>query len=115
VARARAHPDAATGCYVPVVAGGPGAEIRAWRNAVFVVFTLNGVELASWTSRTPTVRDSLHASTAQMGLIIFGLAVGSVVGLTASSHFIARIGGRTAIRTALLASAAGLTVVGLGA
>lgn len=96
------------------MAGAPEAEIRAWRNAVFVVFTLNGVELASWTSRTPTVRDSLHASTAQMGLIIFGLAAGSVIGLAASSHLIARIGGRTAIRIALLASAAGLAVVGLG-
>lgn len=97
------------------MAGERGAAIRAWRNAVFGVFTLNGVELASWTSRAPTVRDDLHASTAQMGLVIFGLAAGSVIGLTASSHFIARIGGRTAIRMALLTSAAGLAVVGLGA
>ncbi|MFS8477362.1 MAG: MFS transporter [Micromonosporaceae bacterium] len=90
-----------------------GVPIRSWRNAVFVVFALNGVALASWTSRTPTVRDGLHASTTQMGLIIFGLAAGSVVGLTASSHLIARIGGRTAIRISLLGAAAGLAVVGL--
>ncbi len=59
--------DRQIGCYVPLMGGGPGAETRAWRSAVFVVFTLNGVELASWTSRTPTVRDSLHASTTQWG------------------------------------------------
>lgn len=88
----------------------PGVAVAA---AALGVFALNGVALASWTSRTPTVRDDLHASTTQMGLIIFGLAAGSVVGLTASSHLIARIGGRTAIRISLLGAAAGLAVVGL--
>mgnify|MGYP001289009565 CR=1 FL=1 len=96
-------------------AHGAAAGVAAWRNAVLVVFAANGVALASWTSRTPTVRDNLHASTATMGLIIFGLAAGSIIGLLGSSHLIARVGGRTAIRGALLVAAVGLAGTGLGA
>ena len=55
---------------------GPAAltrsQIVAWRNAVFVIFALSGVGMASWVARTPAIRDALGASTFQMGLIVFG-------------------------------------------
>ncbi|GAB2917976.1 MFS transporter [Micromonospora polyrhachis] len=91
------------------------STVKAWRNAIFVVFALTGIGLSSWVSRTPAVRDVLDASTAQMGWIIFGLAAGSIAGLTTSSHVIARVGGRWTILGALLLAALGLAVVGVGA
>ena len=51
------------------------AQVVAWRNAVFGIFGLCGLGLSSWVARTPSVRDSLHASTGEMGLIVFGLAM----------------------------------------
>ena len=66
--------------------------LRRWRNAVFVIFWLTGFLFASWATRVPNVRDILDASTSQMGVLIFGLAAGSVLGLFASSHVIARLG-----------------------
>ncbi|MHB1235509.1 MAG: MFS transporter, partial [Microbacteriaceae bacterium] len=93
----------------------PSGRLLAWRNSVFVVFGLSGLDLASWVARVPTVRDALQASTLQMGLLIFGLAGGSIVGLLVSSHLIARITARKAILWSLTAGPTGLIVAGVGA
>ena len=90
-------------------------QIVAWRNAVFVIFGLSGVGMASWVSRTPSIRDALGASTFQMGLIVFGLAAGSIVGLTTSSHVLARIGSAATIRASVVVAGVGLAVSGVGA
>ena len=91
------------------------AQIVAWRNAVFVIFALCGVAMASWVSRTPSIRDALGASTFQMGLIVFALAAGSIVGLTFSSHLLARIGSAATIRACLVAMGLGMILTGVGA
>lgn len=84
-----------------------------WRNAVFVIFWLCGFAFASWASRVPTVRDILDASTSQMGVLLFGLAVGAVLGLFASSHVIARLGANSTLLLCLSTSSAGLVLIGL--
>ena len=89
--------------------------LRSWRNAMFVVFAACGFGLAAWVSRTPAVRDTLHASTAEMGWLIFAIAAGAIGGLTSAGMLVGRFGARPVIRTALLVTAAGLAVVGLGA
>jgi predicted MFS family arabinose efflux permease len=78
------------------------------------MFLLQGIAFASWVTRTPGIRDSLAASTAQMGLVIFGLSVGSMVGVLVSPHAVARFGGRPSVQAGCLAMVAGLFVVGLG-
>jgi len=87
----------------------------AWRNAVFVIFLLPGVGIASWVSRLPAARDALHVSPAQVGFLVFGIAAGSIIGLVASSHVVARIGARTTIAWGLVATALGLVIAGFGA
>ena len=67
-------------------------ELVRWRNAVFTIFALAGFGFATWVSRVPEVRDLLHASTDEMGLLIFAIAVGSILGLLGSSHLVARVG-----------------------
>jgi len=91
------------------------AQILAWRNAVFVIFGICGVAMASWVARTPAIRDALGASTFQMGLIVFALAAGSIVGLTSSSYVLSRFGSAATIRADLIAAAAGLALTGIGA
>jgi predicted MFS family arabinose efflux permease len=92
---------------------GPDPVLRRWRNAVFVIFWLTGFLFASWATRVPNVRDILDASTSQMGLLILGLAAGSVLGLFASSHVIARLGATSTILLCLSLASAGLVVVGV--
>jgi len=91
----------------------PDPVLRRWRNAVFVIFWLTGFLFASWATRVPNVRDILDASTSQMGLLILGLAAGSVLGLFASSHVIARLGATATILLCLSLASAGLVVVGV--
>ncbi len=90
-------------------------QIVAWRNAVFVIFALSGIGMASWVARTPSIRDALGASTFEMGLIVFGLAAGSIVGLTTSSHVLARIGSAATIRASVIGAGVGLALTGIGA
>ncbi|MFF2445347.1 MFS transporter [Priestia megaterium] len=89
-------------------------QIKLWRLSIYFIFALPGFSMASWVSRTPTIRDALGATTAQMGWIIFGMAVGSIVGLMSASHLIAHKGGRFVMVTGLVISSIGLIIVGVG-
>jgi fucose permease len=90
-------------------------QVVVWRNAMFAVFALNGVALASWVARLPAVRDSLGATTLQMGVLIFGLSLGSILGLVASSHVVARLGARVTMAWTFVAAPIGLAFAGLSA
>jgi fucose permease len=85
------------------------------RTALLLLFFVPGLELASWVSRTPAVRDLLHASTAEMGLVLFGLSAGSMTGVLSSGALIARFGTRRVITVGVGSVLAGLPLVGIGA
>ncbi|CCC83559.1 inner membrane protein ybjJ [Paenibacillus polymyxa M1] len=92
----------------------PSMNPRIVRNVLFVLFALPGIAFASWVSRTPVIRDILHVSTAEMGIIIFGLAAGSLLGLLSAGNVISRIGGRSVILGSALLIVIGFVIVGLG-
>ncbi|MGN6444505.1 MFS transporter [Amnibacterium sp.] len=83
---------------MPTTRTRPSVELRRWRDAVFTIFALTGFVFATWASRVPAVRDLLHASTQEMGFLILGMSAGSIVGVVAASHIVARL---TATRTIL--------------
>ncbi|KAB1645330.1 MFS transporter [Gulosibacter chungangensis] len=83
--------------------------------ALFALFSIPGLAIASWVTRTPTIRDQIHASTAEMGLVLFGLSLGSLAGILCSGPFVARVGARLAITIGMSGLVAGLPVIGLGA
>jgi MFS family permease len=87
---------------------------HAWRNAVFVTFALNGFGMSAWVSRIPSVRDHLHITVAQVGILVFGLSVGSVLGLILASHVVHWLGGRSSLRVSLIIAGIALTGVGFG-
>jgi len=82
---------------------------------MFVVFALCGLGLSSWVSRVPAVRDALDANTAEMGLLIFGIALGSILGLLGSSHLVARLGARSTLAVCLTVGPLGFMLAGVGA
>lgn len=85
------------------------------RFAVFVLFFLPGLSIASWVTRTPDIRDTLNATTAEMGLVLFGLSVGSMIGILFSGVLVARWGAKRVIVLGTVCIAAGVSVVGMGA
>ncbi len=71
------------------------SQVGQRRLALFVFFFLTGLALSSWVTRTPAIRDGLGASIAEMGLIIFGLSLGSMVGILLAGGAVSRFGTRT--------------------
>lgn len=84
------------------------------RNVLFLLFALPGMSFASWVSRTPAIRDLLQVSTSEMGIIIFAMASGSLVGLLTAASFIARKGARLAILAGSLLITFGFVALGFG-
>lgn len=82
------------------------------RTAIFVFMLVVGVSMASWVVRTPAVRDLLDASTKQMGLVLFGLSIGSMAGVLSSAPVVRAHGVRRAITIGGTSLVTGLALVG---
>ncbi|WP_233576218.1 MFS transporter [Saccharopolyspora rhizosphaerae] len=79
------------------------------RNAVAVVFALNGFAMASWMSRIPEVRDALSVTPGELGRMLLAISVGSLLALPLSGSVVHRFGAR-----AVIVGGAAVTAVGLG-
>lgn len=86
---------------------------RRW--ALYALFLLPGLCVPSWVTRTPAVRDLLDASTAQMGLVLFGLSVGSMVGILSSGPLVMRWGTRPVVATGSGLIVLAMPVIAIGA
>jgi MFS family permease len=87
---------------------------RQRRLALFALFLLPGLAWSSWITRTPDVRDQLGASTSTMGLILFGLSVGSMLGVLASGPLTARLGTKPVIGLGMTLVVVSSFTIGVG-
>lgn len=71
--------------------------------------------MASWVTRTPAIRDKLGASTAEMGLVLFGLSIGSMAGILSSGYLVQRFSTKPVIAAGTSLVIAGILLVALGA
>ncbi|CAM5258781.1 MFS transporter OS=Streptomyces tendae OX=1932 GN=F3L20_12060 PE=4 SV=1 [Streptomyces tendae] len=92
----------------------PDRAVRRRRRALFLFFFLNGIAMSSWVTRTPDIRDRLGVSTGQMGLVLFGLSVGSMAGVLCSGRLVSRFGTRPVTALATLLVVASVAVIGVG-
>ena len=90
------------------------AQVSAWRNALFVIFAVCGIAMASWAARLPSVRDTLDISTLEVGVLILAISVGSIAGLLASSHIVSRLGAQKTIMLCFTAAPVGFALAGVG-
>ncbi|PWC06803.1 MFS transporter [Mycetocola zhujimingii] len=93
----------------------PRTELVAWRNAIFVIFTLSGLSIATWAARLPEIKQNLDVTTGSIGILILGMSAGSILGLMASAWLMARFGARTGMVFSLGCVAIGLAIIGIGA
>lgn len=73
------------------------SSIERRRVSLFALFFLPGLSISSWVTRTPDIRDAIGASTAGMGLVLFGLSIGSLIGILSSGPLVSRWGTRPII------------------
>ncbi|HEY2879659.1 MFS transporter [Nocardioides sp.] len=91
----------------PTLAGATTA-----RNAVALVFGLNGFCFATLASRVPDLRESLDLTNGALGALLLSVAVGSMIGMPASGHLIERFGAGAVVRLGALVDLVGLVVAG---
>ena len=91
------------------------ASTLSARNAVAVVFAVNGFAFASWVSRIPGARDALDLTPGRLGTLLLALSLGSVVGLPTAGVWVHRFGAARVVGATALLGAAGLAVAGAGA
>ena len=58
------------------------------------VFFVHGAVYASWASRVPLVKDSLHLTAGQLGLVLAGPGLGALAGSQAGGMLVHRFGSR---------------------
>jgi hypothetical protein len=92
----------------------PQATTVAARNAVAVVFALNGFCFASLFSRVPDLRTGLDLGNSALGLLLLAGALGSVLALPAAGTLIRRTSAGAVVRAGGVAVAVGLPVAALG-
>lgn len=90
-------------------------SLRARRLALATLFFFPGAGMASWVTRTPDIRDMLAASTAEMGLVLLGLSLGSMIGILSSGALVARLGARPVIAVGAAGAVLSMPVIGVGA
>ncbi|ANS80172.1 major facilitator superfamily MFS_1 [Serinicoccus hydrothermalis] len=88
-------------------------DVRGSVLAVLVVFASSGYVLGQALARVPAVRDHLGADTAQLGLVLMGMGLGSLLAMPFTGRAVDRFGSRrVVIATVLLGCASwGLVAV----
>ncbi|MET0425434.1 MAG: MFS transporter, partial [Actinoplanes sp.] len=89
-------------------------EVRAATRAVYAAFILLGFAGSSWAARIPQVRDELGLTPSRLGLVLLGIAAGSVVALPLAGQIVGRFGSRrtVAVMAVLLAVSLGGVAIG---
>ncbi|MDQ1738488.1 MAG: hypothetical protein QOE53_140, partial [Pseudonocardiales bacterium] len=98
---------------VPIAAP-PIQAVRAGVRGTYVAFLGSGFAFASWASRIPQVRDRLHLSPAQLGLLLLCIAAGSLLALPLSGPVVHRFGSRRTVAAMAVLLTVGLATVALG-
>ena len=87
--------------------------VAAARNAVYLVFLVNGTLLASLLARLPAVRDDLDLTPQSLGLVLLSGSVGSLIALPMAGWLVGRFGVRRLVAGAATVGALGVACAGL--
>ena len=85
------------------------------RISTYIFLFVPGFAFAYWITRAPAIRDAFGASTAEMGLLLFGVSVGSMTGILSSARLVRRFGTRAVILAGLSLLLSGVALVAAGA
>jgi predicted MFS family arabinose efflux permease len=72
-------------------------RLPAATRATYVAFISCGFAMASWASRIPQVRDRLHLTSADLGLVLLAIAAGSITALLLAGVMVSRFHSRRTV------------------
>lgn len=91
------------------------ASTERAKRFVAVVFLASGTAFATWASRIPQVRDNLDLSPAALGIVLLGIAAGSMLALPTAGIVVHRLGASRTVAVMSLVFCVGLGVAAVGA
>lgn len=91
-----------------------GTRLAHWRLAVFTLFLLCGVTFASWASRLPAVKQNLGIDDFEVGVLLFAMGAGSLLGVMSANVIVARWGAKRGLSVTVVGVAVGLFLAALG-
>lgn len=86
------------------------ARTEQARRAIGAIFLLNGVLFATWAVNIPGVRDALHLSQGQVGIVLLCFGLGSLFTMPQTGGWIARWGSDQVTRVAVVSAMLLLTL-----
>ena len=90
------------------------SQLVRWRTAIFAIFLASGLSIATWASRVPTIKLTLGVDNIQIGLMLLGAGIASILGLSLGTLVLTRFGARRGMLGAILVFAAGVALIGVG-
>jgi fucose permease len=88
------------------------AALRA-RNALWATFAIMGVVSMAWVPRIPEIKDALHLSNGQFGLLLMGSTFGSLLGAQLAGRLIHTYGSKAVSSVAVVVMPLGLIGMGI--
>src|SRR3954454_12201899 len=89
-------------------------DARAAARATYAAFIGCGFAFASWASRIPQVRDGLHLTSAELGLVLLTLAAGSITALVLAGAIVSRFHSRRTVAAMAVLLGVALVAVSVG-
>ncbi|HLP22722.1 MAG TPA: MFS transporter [Microbacteriaceae bacterium] len=93
---------------------GENRGLRRWRNAVFILFFVQGVGGSTWLSRLPTLRDDTGLTTSSTGTFLLAGSIGALIGLGSSTFLVAKFGAHRALLITMSTGLVGVLTMGFG-
>ncbi|MFT4214084.1 MAG: MFS transporter [Microbacterium sp.] len=89
-------------------------QLVHWRTAIFAIFLACGLGFASWASRLPTVKQSLHIDDFGVGVLLLTSGAAAFVGLSIANVIVVRWGAQRGMVFTLLCYSSGVVLAGIG-
>ncbi len=88
-------------------------RLARWRTAIFALFLMCGLVIASWASRLPAIKVNLRIDDFEVGVLLFAMGAGSLVGVILANVIVARWGAKRGLSATVVGVAAALLIVAL--
>jgi MFS family permease len=88
-------------------------RVASARNGNLVVFGVNGFALASWMSRIPDIKQTLHLTPGTLSLLLLAVSAGSLIGLPLAGRLAHKYGALTVVRLGLALAMSGELVAAI--
>jgi MFS family permease len=88
--------------------------LSAATRATYIAFISCGFAMASWASRIPQIRDRLHLTSADLGLVLLSIAAGSIAALVLAGVIVSRFHSRPTVTVMAVMQGVALTALALG-